>query len=413
MKRIALGLLCGFALCRPLGAQQLATPADLPSTDQAAGWIDRDAAVAEARAALAAAGHAGAALAAGPHEWNVKAAAQRRSYRGGGDSQEWSAQLERSIRINGKGELDRQLGEVGLEIAQAKVSQVRGETARTLAELWLDWLAAVQAQELLTEQLSFAEASLRTVEVRQRAGDASALDVNVVRTDVAEAQRQTSRANSALAKAKAKLRVRFPEAVLLPRPMSDPATPSRREEEWRERILDQASLLRVARSQLRKAELTASRTRADRVPDPTLGVYTATEAFRSERVVGISISIPLSGRYREAQMLQSLREVEMARAALDRQRRDLETEVAESYVDSVGAAERWRLAERGRASAGETSRLMQRAYALGEADLQALLLARRQSSEASRAAVEARLEALKSHYRLLVDARLIWDLDRD
>ncbi|REN19571.1 TolC family protein, partial [Mycobacterium tuberculosis] len=55
-------------------------------------------------------------------------------------------------------------------------------------------------------------------------------------------------------------------------------------------------------------------------------------------------------------------------------------------------------------------RLTQRAYALGEADLQSLLLARRQFLEASRSALEARADALRANYRLLVDAHLIWDL---
>ena len=56
---------------------------------------------------------------------------------------------------------------------------------------------------------------------------------------------------------------------------------------------------------------------------------------------------------------------------------------------------------------------MQRAYALGEADLQSLLLVRRQSLDGARAALDARVEALRSNYRLLIDARLIWDLAHD
>ena len=42
-----------------------------------------------------------------------------------------------------------------------------------------------------------------------------------------------------------------------------------------------------------------------------------------------------------------------------------------------------------------------------------MLLARRQSLEASRAALDARVEALRANYRLLVDAHLIWDLSTD
>ncbi|OFZ96133.1 MAG: hypothetical protein A2Z44_04195 [Betaproteobacteria bacterium RBG_19FT_COMBO_58_11] len=59
----------------------------------------------------------------------------------------------------------------------------------------------------------------------------------------------------------------------------------------------------------------------------------------------------------------------------------------------------------------DKARLMQRAYALGEADLQALLLARRQATAQS--ALAARAGAAKSYYRLLIDAHLIWDLDHE
>lgn len=420
MKRLALGLLCAAAIGRPLSAQELPTPRDLPSTEQAVAWIDKDPAVVEASSALAAAGHAGRALAVGSHEWTARATTQRRSYREGvsgtGNSQEWSAQLERGIRIGGKAQLDRQLGDVGLEIAQARVGEARHEAARMLADLWLGWLAATRAQELLQEQQSFAVANLSAVEKRKRAGDASALDLSIAQTDLADVQRQSSLAASNAVKARAKLRVRFPEAPLdaLPRSdLADPTDPVWNEMQWRERIVAEADPLKIAQGQLRQAELSAARAKADRIPDPTVGIYTASEAFRNERIVGLSISIPLSGSYRAERMRQSLQEAEVARAALDRERRDIDAEVAETYADALGSAERWRLAERGAAAAGNSARLMQRAYALGEADLQSLLLVRRQSLDASRGALEARADALRWNYRLLVDAHLIWGLAHD
>lgn len=100
-------------------------------------------------------------------------------------------------------------------------------------------------------------------------------------------------------------------------------------------------------------------------------------------------------------------------AALDRERREIDTEVAETYADAVGNTERRRLAELGAAAASNSARLTQRAYTLGEADLQSLLLVRRQSLDASRAAVKARAEALRWNCRLMIDAHLIWDFARD
>ena len=410
MKWLALACLAAAAILRPLAAQELPTPKDLPTTTQAAAWIDKDPLVVEARRALAATGHGAAALAAGSYEWTARASAQRRSVRDAGNSNEWSAQLERGVRIGGKAALDRQIGDADLAVARARIGAARREAARGLAELWLGWLAATRTQELLKEQVSFAEANYAAVEKRKRAGDASALDLNIAQADLTDVRRQASQAESNAAKARAKLRVRFPDAPLELVALADPEGPMWTEAQWRERIVAQAAPLRIAAGQVRKAELSASRANADKVPDPTLGVFTSSEAFRSERVVGISISIPLSGTYRDELMRQSLQEAEVARAALDRERQAIDIEIAETHADAIGSVARWRLAEQGAEAARENARLTQRAYTLGEADLQSLLLIRRQALDAARAAVESRADALRWNYRLLIDANLIWGL---
>lgn len=395
----------------PVFAENLETPADLPPTASARQWIEQNPAVREARSAHLASGHTAAMLKASPNEWTTRVAAQRRSFDNGGpDSNEWQVQLERAIRIGGKADIDRKLGETELTIAEARVGEAIHEAARLLLDLWIDGIAAAQADKLLQEQLSFAQANLRAVERRKKAGDASVLDVSVAAADLADVERQASLASTTLAKARAKLRVRFPGAQLPVRALGDPQPLAEAESQWLQRVLDAADPLHIAKGQLRKAELAAARASADRRPDPTLGVFAASEAFHRERILGISISLPLGGSYRNERMRQTLQEVEVAREAVERQRRELEVEVAEIYADATGNLARWRMAEQGATATGENARLTQRAYALGEADLQSLLLARRQSLEASRAALEARADALRASYRLLVDAHLIWDL---
>lgn len=413
MKRFALVGTAALLIGTTAAAQGVATPPDLPSTALAVTWIDQDPAVVEARRALAAAGHGAAVLAAGPHEWTAKAGALQRNVQGVGNSNEWLVGVERGIRIGGKAELDRQLGEADIAIGRVRVGEARQEVARALSDLWLEALAAHAAQQLLTEQLSFAEANLAAVDKRKRAGDASVLDVSIAQSDLAEVRRQASRADSTLAKARAKLKLRFPEVPLELAAFSDPTEPIWPEARWRERILAEADRMKIAEAQVRRAELTASRTDADKVADPTLGVFTSNEAFGNERLIGLTISIPFGGTARERRLQQSLQEVEVARAALDRTRQGVEIEIAETFADAVGGVERWRIAGRGAEAARESARLTQRAYTLGEVDLQSLLLVRRQSLEALRAASEARAEALRWSYRLLIDAHLIWDLAND
>jgi outer membrane protein TolC len=167
----------------------------------------------------------------------------------------------------------------------------------------------------------------------------------------------------------------------------------------------------MAQLQLDQAELNASRARANRLPDPTVGVFTASEAYSNEKIVGVSLSIPIPGRYRNHQLGLALDQVNTARALRDRQQRLIEMEVAEAYADATGNYERWRLAEESAAKTRESANLTQRAYSLGEVDLQTLLLSRRQAVEALDSALDARVSALTSYNRLLVDAHLIWELE--
>ncbi len=395
------------------GAESRPTPPDLPPTELARDSIDQDPAVVEARRALAASRHGAAALRLGPHEWTTKLSAQRRRYENAGTSGEWMAALERTIRIGGKAEIDARLADNELLTGQARIGEARHGAARALADLWIDTLATGRQRELWAEQLGFAQASHDAVEKRRKAGDASMLDVNVARADLIEVQRQLNAASTAQAKARAKLEVRFPTLKHAAQPLAEPTELSMTLPQWRERILAESDPVKIAEGQLKKAELSAARSKADRIPDPTVGVYTASEAFRNERVIGISLSIPLAGSYRSERSQQALQEAEAARARVDRQRRDEEAEVVEAYVEATGALARWRLASQGLSATRDNARLTQRAYALGEADLQSLLLARRQSLDAATAAEQARVEALRWHYRLLVDAHLIWALEDD
>ena len=397
----------------PAWADTRPTPPDLPPTELARQSIDQAPAVVEARRALAASTHGAAALRAGPNEWTTKLSAQRRRYDTGGTSNEWNAALERTIRIGGKAEIDAQLGDAELLIGRARVGEARRDAARALVDIWIDASATSRQRELWTEQLSFAEQSHQAVEKRRKAGDASMLDLNVARADLIEVQRQLSAATTAEAKARARLEVRFPTLKYEPKPVAEPIELGMTLPQWRERILAESEPVKIAEGLLKKAELTAARSKAERIPDPTVGVYTASEAFRSERVIGLSLSIPLSGSYRSERMQQALQEAEAARAMVERQRREEEAQIVEAYVDAEGGLARWRLASQGLSTTRDSARLTQRAYSLGEADLQTLLLARRQALDASTAAEQARAEALRWHYRLLVDAHLIWALGED
>lgn len=416
MKRLAARFIACAWLCVTLSAraEDVPTPGFLPSTAQASAWIEADPAVASARLAAEAANHGGAAIAAGPHEWTARVQGQRRSYQdSGARSNEWTAALERAIRVNGKAGLDRQLRDLEVELGRARLGEARHEAARTLADAWTGVIVAKRQHALLRDQLAIAMSNLDVVTKRQRAGDASALDSNVAQGDIGSIARDVSQAATEVVKAEATLRVRFaavvPDGIVLP----PPQTPVWPEAQCRERVLEEADPIKTAETEWRRAGVTAARARADRIADPTVGVFAANEAMRNERVVGLSISIPFGGSYRSARALQAGKETDALQAALDQTRREIELEAAQTYAEATGSLERWRIASETARLSAESARLMQRAYGLGAADLQALLLARRQATDAARAAVQAQGEAVRWEMRLLIDAHLIWDLAQD
>lgn len=405
----------GWALALPLQlAAQPAEPTDLPPIESARAAIEQVPSVVRARHALEASGHAGRRLAASPYEWTVGVDAQRRRYDAGGGSNEWTARIERPIRIGGKAELDRGLGDAGVRLARAELGEARHEAARALADLWIDWLAAIQTRDLAREQLGFAETSAAAVATRRKAGDASLLDLHTAQADEAEARRQLDASVAQEAKAALRLRSRFPSLPeTAPGPLGDPVELDRDEAQWRERVLAESDAMQIAQESLKLAELAANRARADRTPDPTVGVYTASESRRSERIVGLSLSIPLGGTYRDETMREALKRVDVAQTEFEQRRREVALSVAETVNEAHAALRRWRLAEQSAGLARENARLGQRAYTLGEGDLQSLLLLRRQSVEAASASLSARADALRARHRLLIDGHLIWRLADD
>ncbi|OJU87157.1 MAG: hypothetical protein BGO13_01040 [Burkholderiales bacterium 66-5] len=404
-------MILGWVLVLPLQVvAQPITPSDLPPAELARAAIEQEPSVLKARHALEAAGHTGRKIAASPYEWSVGIDGQRRRYDTGGNSNEWTARIERPIRIGGKAELDQGLGDTTEQIARAELAEARHEAARALADLWIDWLASIQARDLAKEQLGFAESSASAVAGRRRAGDASLLDLNAAQADAAEARRQFDATQAQEAKAILRLRSRFPSLVMEPQSLSEPVELELDEAQWRERVLAESDTLRIMQASLKRAELTAERARADRIPDPTVGIFTASEARRSERIVGISVSIPLGGTYRKETMLEALKQADVARAELERQRKEIDLATAETINDARTALRRWRLAEQSAQMAHENAKLGQRGYGLGEGDLQSLLLLRRQSVDAAGASLSSRIEALKARNRLLIDAHLILGL---
>lgn len=405
---IGLLTLSGTALAVPP-----VNPPGLLPTEVARPLLEQDPAVAAAHAGLDVALQEADILDKSPHEWTTRATGQQRRLDSGPRYNEWNVGIERTLRLPGKAAADRKLGKATVEESQARHGAALQEAARELMASWVDWLAAERARELAENSLQSVQASLAAVEKRVRAGDASKLDLSIARAELAEQRRMDNDAKTQAAAAWSRLSTRFPgvkrEILALPAPLpigEDAAF-------WRERILAQSDELKVVQTQMRMAKARAERARADKTPDPTLGVYTASEAGGTERIGGIMISIPIPGGARDSRSAKAIAAVEVSRREVELKKRQFETGIESAIVTARGAYDSLHIANEGAAAMQENAALMQRAYALGEAELQALLLARRQATAAMNNALQAQVTAVKAYYGLLVDAHLIWELDHE
>lgn len=392
-------------------AAEMATPADLPATLVARQVLDADARVANARAALNAARIEGEITALGPHEFQVRATRQQRKISNGPGYAEWSAALERPIRWPGKAALDQKLGELTVAEAEARYGDALHQASRDLLNLWMDSVGAIHANEIIAAQRGSAQENLAAVEKRFRAGDAAQLDVNLAQAELAELARASSEHATQAAAARARLQGRFPVIAPERLQLSEPQALSGDITFWQQAIVLHSHELRIPEAQLARAQAAAERARAERTPDPTVGAYFASEVGGDEKIIGASVSIPLPSRRRMLQTDQALAAVAAARFELNAQRRSLETEIAANVNVARGSYETWVAANQAAGASNENVRLIQRAYQLGESDLQAVLQARRLALAAALTAHQARVAALRAYYLLLVDAHMIWDME--
>lgn len=388
-------------------------PAGFLPTEIARPLLEQDPSVAAARGGLDVALNEAGILDKSPYEWTTRATGQQRRQESGPRYNEWHVSVEQTLRLPGKAAADRNLGTATVEESQARYGEALHEAARDLMTMWLDWLAAERARELAEKNLLSMQASLAAVEKRIRAGDASKLDVSIARAELSEQKRLNNDVKTQATTTWLRLSTRFPGIKRQLLPLPTPLQIADHAASIRERILAESDVLKAAQAQMRMAQAHAERARAENTPDPTLGVFTASEAGGRERISGLMISIPIPGGARNLRSAKAAAALGVSYQEIEMKKRLLETEVASAIATADGAYESLQIANEGASAMQENAALMQRAYTLGEAELQAMLLSNRQATAARNNTLQAQLVALKAYFGLLIDAHLVWDLAHD
>lgn len=409
MKRLL--LLAGLLL--PLSAQAAGYPVDLPPADMAEKALRGHPAVLAARAGIEVGAAQRDRLEAGPHEFNLRLGSDRRRETGPDRRvQDREVGIERALRLPGKAAKDAEIGAAVLGQARHAYGDALHETGRLLLKSWFDWRREQAAAAEWQAQAELARQHAAVAAKRVAAGDAARIELLLAGAQQTQAEARLAEAEHRTRLAVGELNRDFPALVLperVPAAAAEPLAGSF--ERWRESILEHSHELQLARGAARRQQLEAQRQDAERLPDPTLGVKWASERDGQERIVGLSLSIPLPGGARAAAARAATAESAAADAREAQALARIEAEARRSWQQAQAAqAQAQRLAEVA-ARMDENTQLLDKAWRLGEGSLSDLLAARRQAIEARLGAAQARLDADEARYRLLLDAHELWPLD--
>lgn len=403
---LALGM-AGYSSLAAAGALSLlppdaavrATLADLPQLR--ASTLESDLARAEQKK-----------LAAGQHEWILRAGQSQRRITGGERYQEQELGLERTVRWFGKAGQDEAIGAQTVALAATQRADTWHEAGRTLLADWFEALREQVAVARWQEQQQLAQELQVLVEKRVKAGDAARLDLLQAQAEQGRVSAQLQQARLRLEQVLGQLQLNYrglplPAATRLPAPEYGNADI----DNLQARILDDNHEVELAEAGAELAQLRARRQERERMPDPTVALRAVRERDGQERLLGVSLSIPLGGAARSAERDAAVARAGMARERLALVQRKVAADARRAATEGVRSVAVWQTLEQVAQQTQQQASLMLRAYQAGELTLAEALTGRRLALEALLAAQSAQLDALQAEARVRLDAHEIWSID--
>lgn len=351
-------------------------------------------------------------LQAGPYEWTVRSSVNARAVSGGERYTEQDIALERTVRWFGKADQDGAVGRKGVDVARARFADLWHEAARTLLKDWFDAVRDRAAFARLQDQRQVAR-ELHDVTMRRvRAGDGTALEQQLAATEMLRIDALSMQAQQRLELSLAQLDITYvglptPQASQLPLPQAD----AQGTQYWFEKILSDNHELELAQAEADLSALRARRIASDRTPDPTLAVRAARERDGQERLIGLTVSIPLPGAGRSADASAAAIKARAAAELVSQAHTRVRTMAMRAVIDATRTHEIWLSLHEIETQSTQQAQLLQRAYQAGEGSLADVLTARRRGLEAALLAQAAQVDALAAFARVRLDAHMIWAID--
>jgi len=350
-------------------------------------------------------------LRVGPYEWVARTSGQQRKENLGTHYFINEIAIERAMRYSGKADKDIAIGKNSIDVADAALADSWHEAARSLMALWFNWLREERQTRRLQEYAQILNRELSIAVKRVNAGDAPRMEIMLAETELAKAQAAQLQALRRTELFAAELEKKFPGiALYASTTLAEPPQVKGSLTEWREKILTDNHELELAERTAQNEKLIADRILLEKTPDPTIGVRMAQERGGSEKILGLTLSMPIPGEYRRRQAEVALARADAAQERAQETRAKVEAMASQVSLTALSAKAFWQTRANISIQTETNARLASRAYALGEASLAETLLARRNAIETLNFSEQAQLDALEAYSRLLLDTHAIWSL---
>ena len=356
----------------------------------------------------------------GTAEFTLRSTSQRRrEVATGVPLHESMVSIERPVRFWGKRGMDADLASQTQAFADIEYADAMHEGARELMRFWFAYLRALADQKNAVTTFDLATKMQRLTQVQLKHGEISQLDAELANAELERITSARSVADAQLASSASAFRQRYADMVL---PTHMPAglrleasaqLPALTEPmvQMRQEFLDKNHELNMMRVDAQRLRLAADRASRDRLPDPTVGVFSGRERAGAETISGVMFSMPFpsASRFHHATAM-----VADAQTASDKVR--LAEQQLGAMFDSMfiqfqhkrTAADNLKSAAQRQALAAEKS---VKAYTLGEGSLSDVLLIARMASDNLNAAQRMQLEVVELLALIRLDLHQMWDFD--
>ena len=349
----------------------------------------------------------------GSYEFNVRAgSAQRQVINTGQKLKEWDLSVERPVRLPNKMLLDQDIGSEAVARAEYALGDARHEAGRVLLKLWFNWQRERAQAEQWQQQIALLQQQADLTGKRVKTGDAPKMEHHQALSALALATVASQQAGMRAQLAANELRRQFPA---LPLPDTTPHQPPLPIEHdlayWQDAALHHNHELGMAQSERRLQQLLAQRSRADQIPDPTLGLRYSSEFGGNDHVTGVYVVVPISFGLRGVNADNAGHQATISADKAAFVERRLTGDIYAAYQQAVSSFASWQHTVQAADGVRQNAELVARAYTLGESSLGDTLTARRLALESTLAEVTAQLDANEARYRLLLDSHQLWPLD--